>query len=300
MKRCIRALLPVVVFALAVAAAPAADKSAARMRQCQAILNMKGDLRELDISAECDPLFHHIGRMVRDKDERVFHGGVGFFILRPGNQGGAVSFELHLARVQDEPFDGGRFTIAFGDLKTVVVDVPVEDQRLGDYLFDEEAQPAFRLLKGCMQKVVLDVPPLLEGIEIKAQVPQNGAFFLRDIEYSGQARPRPRPRAANPTPVAKQQLAATVTAAASKVQAPPAPPPPPVSAPNDALTEGLKKSLAKFDTALFEIEGHLARAEQKKSGHPAFLDALKIDVKRFQDVKTELQGLLKNPSGYDW
>ena len=274
------------------------------MRQCMSILNMRGDLHEADISSELDPLFVHVGLMARDKGERVFNGSPQFFIFRPAHQGGLVSFKVVCARRQNRDFYGGRFKFQFGDIKSVHYDAIIEKVKYGGYLFDAEAKPAFRLIKGAELTVSFEVPPLLEAIAIKATVPGGGAFFIRDMKFSGQAI---RKRRVTPASVTMDDVTATIkkaTAKATKAEKKPVKKPAPKTEPsyesNDALTKKIKKIINKLDAALTTIEGHLSRAERKKSGHPGFLKAIRGDVKKFETIKKELEKTVENPQGYDW
>ena len=279
--------------------------SGERMRQCMSILNMRGDLHEADISSELDPLFVHVGLMARDKGERVFNGSPQFFLFRPAHEGGVVSFKIVCARKQDRDFYGGRFKFQFGELKSVHYDAIIEKVKYGGYLFDAEAKPAFRLIRGAELTVSFEVPPLLEAIAIKATVPGGGAFFIRDLKFSGQAI---RKRKVTPKNVTMDDVTATIKKATARATKAEKKKPVKKSAAktepsyesNDALTKKVKKIIKKLDAALTTIEGHLSRAERKKSGHPGFLKAIRDDVKKFEDIKKELEKSVENPQGYDW
>ncbi len=276
------------------------------MRQCMSILNMRGDLQEADISSDLDPLFCHIGVMARDKGERVYNGSPEFFLFRPAHQGGVVSFKIVCARRQDRDFYGGRFKFAFGDIKNFHKDVILEKIRYGGYLFDEEAKPAYRLIKGAEMTVSFEVPPLLEAIPIKTTVPGGGAYFIRDLKFSGQSI---RKRRVTPANVTMDDVTDTINKATAKaIKAEKAAKPKPVKPVkkavepenDEALRNKVKKLIKKFDSALTTIEGHLSRAERKKSGHPGFLKAMRDDVKQFEKIKKELEKSVENPQGYDW
>jgi len=271
----------------------------ARMAECVNTLYQKGDLNEIDINRELDPLFFHVGFMVRDTGERIFYAMPRFIILRPGHLGGQIRFTLSFGQEESGSFLGGRFKIRFGEFKTVVFDANLERLRRGGYLVDADAQPVFRLFASGEQQVSFDVPPGEEEIFFEAQAPVGGLFFIRDVYFSASAMNNLNEPSSTVAKAPTAQAPKAPTAPAPK--APTAPAALGVGAPSEEDTiKQIKAVLGRYQTALDQFCGHVERAAQKKSGHPKFIEALRSDEKKFEAVRKDLKTLLDNPGGYEW
>lgn len=275
---------------------------ASRLQECLKELSIRGGISAPDVVSEGDPFFHHVGFHGRDEDENVFYGEPKFFLFRPAHAGGILRFDLHAARTEDRPFYGGRFKIRFGKLETIVVDVSLERDRERLALLDAESRVHWKTY-GSPRQVRLTIPPGEESIDIEWSGPGGGTFFLAGLSFE----PTPMGAQVVLSPSGKRMKAGAGVSASpgpsgsvSRAAVPATASSPPTSTEPSIPLERLEALTREQGRHLKELETLLERARTKRSGHPAFLDALAGNLAAQRKTQKKMEGLSRNPDGYGW
>lgn len=292
-------MLPLVALIILATTIASPLQAGTRLQECLKMLSIRGGLSAPDVVSDGDPFFHHVAFYGRDKNEDVFYGNPAFFLFRPAHAGGTLRFDCFVGRSTKQSFYGGRFRLRFGKLEALVFDVDLERARITRELFDANSQVAWKLFDE-HRSVTLKIPPGEESIAIESTMPGGGAFFLKNLRFE------PSPVGAQVAPFAAgttRPESATVGISARSSR--PAAAKEPIVLP--AATELDRKTLVELGeitraqrSSLDELSTLLERARTKRSGHPAFLEALGDCLKRQRGLQERLEKITKNPAGYDW